>query len=466
MLRRALVPLLFCGALSAQPQPDLTKPPETPPIPDYKLPPVYQTKLANGLQVVLVEDKRFPLITSRLLFYAGSKFDPPERPGLAASVAALLTEGTKTRTQRQIAEELASIGGALSGSASPDTLSLSGGSLSEHLSRFMTLLADVAMNAGFPDNEVQLHKENGKQALIAQRTQPAFLAREQFSKTVFGEANPHAHISTTMEALDKLDAAALAGYRDSFLVPNNGYLILLGSIPARAKTMKLLESHFGKWQQKQTPPPPKIDFPESRRQIVLVDRPGSVQANIHIGQLAVSRKDPQHFPLMMGNVILGGGMTSRMFSEIREKQGFAYDAHSEFDRRREIGVVKGVTQVRNEVIEPALAAVLKEMEGMAKGPVSNDELTDAKNFIAGNFLLGIETQGALVSQLAMTKEMDLPVSYLEQFTQSVRSTEPDAIQAAAKKYIAPDDAAIIVVGDASKIQKALEKYGEVRVVKP
>jgi predicted Zn-dependent peptidase len=381
-------------------------------------------------------------------------------------VAALLTEGTKTRTQRQIAEELASIGGALNGFASPDALTLSGASLSEHLPRFMTILADVALNASFPAGEVQLHRENGKQALIAQRTQPAFLAREQFSKAVFGESNPHAHISTTIEALEKLDVAALAGFRDGYLVPNNGYLIVLGDIPARAAAMKLIESHFGKWQRKEAPAAPTIEFPKAAREIVLVDRPGSVQANINIGQLAVSRKSPEHFALLMSNIILGGGMTSRMFTEIREKQGFAYDAHSEFDRRREVGAVKAVTQVRNEVIEPALAAVLKEMEGVAAAPVTTAELTDAQNYVAGTFLLGVETQSGLAGQLAMTKEMDLPVSYLEQFTERVRSTQPGAIQDAAKKYIAPADATIIVVGDASKVQKALEKYGDVRIVKP
>lgn len=465
-MRAGLLLPLACALLQAQPKVDLTKPPETPPIPSYKLPPVHSAKLANGLQVMLVEDKRFPLVTARIVFHAGSKFDPQDLPGLADAMSALITEGTKTRTQLQIAEETTSIGGSINGSASADAVTIAGSSLSEFFPKLMNLLADVTLNATFPQEEVQLYKENRKQALLAQKTQPAFLANEQFQKTVYGEGSPYAHIAPTPEAIDKLDVKGLTAFRDSHLTPANANLILLGDLPARAETMKVIESHFGKWQQKAAPPAPKMQFPASKREIILVDRPGSVQADIRVGQLSVTRKDQAHFPLLMGNIILGGGMMSRLFSEIREKQGFAYDVHTEFDRNREMGTTEVVTQVRNEVLEPALGGVLKEMEGMGQGPVTATELTDAKNYVAGNFLLGMQTQAGLAGQLAMAKEMDLPVSYLENFTNAVRATEPDQIQNAAKKFIAPEDAVIVVVGDVSKIQAAVEKYGTVRVVKP
>jgi zinc protease len=451
------------AALAAQ---DLTKPPETPPIPAFKLPPVVETKIANGLQVVLIEDKRFPIVTVRMVFQAGSKFDPKDQPGLAGNVAALLTEGTKTRSQRQIAEELASIGGALSGNASPDALTLSASALAEHLPKLLGLMADVAINAAFPTEEIELHRANRKQALMAQKAQPNFLASERFSETVFGAGNPYAHIAPTVEALDKMDAKGLAGFRDTYLVPNNAHLILLGSIPPRAESVKLVESHFGKWPQKPVNVSITMRSPEPKREIILVDRPGSVQADIHAGQLAVTRMHPDQMPLRVGSIILGGGASSRMFNEIREKQGFAYDAHTELDVRRETGVFKAVTQVRNEVIEPAMAALLKELEQMGKERVAAEELSNAKNFVSGTFLLNLETQGGLANQIAMTKEMGIPVSYIENFTVNIRAVEPDQIQKAAAKYITAEDATIVIVGDASKIAKPLEKFGSVRVVKP
>jgi zinc protease len=466
VLREVLFAVCAFAAVSGAQDADLSKPPDTPPIPTYKLPPIHETKLSNGLQLVLVDDKRFPLVTARLVFQAGSKFDPADQPGLASNVAALLTEGTKARNQRQIAEELASIGGALGGGASMDTLTISGSALSENLSKLLELIADVATNASFPTEEVELRKANRKQALMAQRSQPAFLAEERFNLLVFGENNPYAHIAPTIEALDKLDAKSLISYRDTYIVPNNATLILVGSLPQTTQAVKAVESQFTKWQRKGTVPQPKIDFPVPERRLILVDRPGSVQADIHVGQLAVDRSHSDFFPLNVARVILGGGPSSRMFNEIREKHGYAYDAHTEFDPLRQRGTFKAVTQVRNDVISPAMAALLKEMEGMASEAVGKDELEAAKNYMSGLHLLRLETQAGLADQLATAKGMGLPNSYIEDYTVNLRRTDAAQIQAVSKKYIIPDKATIVVVGDAATLAEPLEKFGKVTVVKP
>jgi zinc protease len=443
---------------------DRTKPPETPPIPAFKMPPVHETKLPNGLLAILVEDSRFPLVSVRLSFQAGSKFDPKDMPGLSEAVATLLTQGTKSRSFRDLAEELTSIGATLNGQTSPDVLTLGGSVLSENTAQLLDLLADVALNASFPENEVNLRKQNRKQALLAQQSQPAFLAREKFDELVFGQ-HPYAHIAPTVESLDRIDQKSLIGFRDAFLAPNNAVLVLVGQLPPRSETQKLVRDRFGSWKEKPLPTAPARNFPPSKRQLVLVDRPGSVQADIHVGRLAATRTDPDYYPLLVGNAILGGGTSSRLFLDVREKKSFAYDAHSELDRRKDAGVVTAVTQVRNEVVEPAMEAVLANLSGMAKAPVTATELSDTKNYMSGVFLIGLETQAALADQVDLVKTMGLPNDYLEMFTTHVRSVEPDKIQAAAQKYLAPDKSVIVVVGDASKIEKSLEKFGTVQVEK-
>src|SRR5580700_7032150 len=296
---------------------DRTKPPETPPIPSYKLPPISTVALPNGLTVILIQDSRFPLVTARLNFPAGSKFDPKDMPGLSEAVATLLIEGTKTRTSRQISEEADAIGGSLFGSSGLDSLTLGGSALSENLSKLMSLMADVAINASFPAGEVDLEKRNRVQNLMSERSQPSFLAQEKFAQAVYG-SSPYAHIGPTMESIQKLDVAALASFRDTYLIPNNATLIVLGRMPAREEVMKAITDRFGAWQRKDAPASPKVDTPAPKRQIVLVDRPGSVQADIHVGRLAPTRLTPEYFPLMVGNTILGGGANSRMFKDIRE----------------------------------------------------------------------------------------------------------------------------------------------------
>src|SRR5271168_3877117 len=166
MPAKSLTLFAFAALTLAAQTVDRNKPPETPPIPSYKLPPIAAVTLPNGLSVVLIHDARFPLVTARLTFPAGSKFDPKELPGLSEAVATLLIEGTKTRTSRQISEEADAIGGSLSGSSGPDSLTVAGSALSENLEKLMTLMADVAINASFPAGEVDLEKRNRVQNLM------------------------------------------------------------------------------------------------------------------------------------------------------------------------------------------------------------------------------------------------------------------------------------------------------------
>ncbi|MFB3825115.1 MAG: M16 family metallopeptidase [Bryobacteraceae bacterium] len=441
---------------------DRTKPPVTPPIPDYKLPPTFETKLPNGLTVVLLEDPRFPLVTVRLGFLAGSKYDPQDLPGLAESTAALLTQGTRTRPARQLAEELASIGGVLSGSAGADAITISGNALAENTPRLLELLADVARNPDFSESEVKLRIQNRKQELLAQRSQPAFLAEEKFSAMIYGSAG-YAHVAPTVESLDRMDRKAFVGFQTARLAPNNGFLVLLGKLPPRAETLRLINDYFGSWQRRDLPAEPPAAFPAPARTLSLVDRPGSVQADIHVGRLAVTRSDPDFFPLMLGQFILGGGASSRMFMNIREKQGFAYDAHAELNPRRDTGEFVAVTQVRNEVIQPALQALLDEIGGLVKQPVPAAELERTKNFLSGIFLMRLETQNGLATQLITLKLMGLPNSYLEQYTSRVRSVTAAQIQKAAARYMDPASSAVVVVGDAGVLNKPLAKFGRFTV---
>src|SRR5207245_1316838 len=181
-----------------------------------------------------------------------------------------------------IAEQLAAMGANLNGNSSPDVLTVAGSVLAENTPKLLDLLADVALNANFPEDEVQLRKQNRKQALLAQQSQPSFLAHEKFDKLVYGD-HPYRYFAPTMEALDRMDQKSMIDFRDAHLVPNNAVLILLGRLPAQAETLKLVRDRFGSWQQKAAPAAPEKNFPASKRQIVLVDRPGSVQADIRIG---------------------------------------------------------------------------------------------------------------------------------------------------------------------------------------
>jgi predicted Zn-dependent peptidase len=443
---------------------DLSKPPKTADLPAFKLPDVFEARLANGMEVLLIEQPRFPLATVRLGFHAGSKFDSVELAGLAETTAALLTEGTEERSAREIAEEMAWIGGSLRADASPDAFVIAGNCLAENLPRLVSVIAEVAARATFPPEEVQLRKQNRTQELLAQRSDAGFLADEKFTGVVFNP-HPYGRQDPSPESIARISREALVRFRDEHLAPNNAVLVVLGALPARAQVLKLIEAQFGGWVSKQTPTAPPASFPAPKRNIVLVDRPGSVQADIRIGRLAVNRASPHYFPLLVGNTILGGGTSSRIFANIRERHGFAYDARSVLQPLKDAGVHSAVTQVRNEVLEPALEGLLREMTAISTGPVSAEELSTAQNYLSGVFVMRLETQDSLASQLAALKLMGLPIDYLEKYAASVRAVEPGQIRESAGEYIHPGRASIVVVGDAAEIGKQLESFGTVTVEK-
>jgi zinc protease len=263
-----------------------------------------------------------------------------------------------------------------------------------------------------------------------------------------------------------MDRKALENFRDTFLVPNNAYLILVGKLGARGQIIKAITDQFGSWQEKAVPAYTAPKPPDAKKELVLIDRPGSVQADMRMGKIAVTFNDPAYFPENVASIIEGGGPNSRLFLDIREKRGYAYDVHTEVNALADAGTFSTVTQVRNEVAGDALQAILDHLNRMTKEPVEKQELTEAKSYANGVFLLSMEPQRGLADRLAQIKTMNLPKDYLETYTTKINSVEPDQIEAAAKKTMATDDAAIVVVGDASAIQKSLEKFGNVRVVKP
>ncbi|MBI3210771.1 MAG: insulinase family protein [Candidatus Solibacter usitatus] len=462
-MKSFLAILFLASALKAQTV-DRTKMPDTAPLAPFKLPVIRESKLPNGLTVLLVRDNRIPLVTFRLLFAGGGRLDPASQPGLAETVASLLKEGTAKRSSRQFAEDLAAIGGSLDADSGTDALSVFGTVLSEYTSQFLDLSADVVRNALFPQDEIDLRKENRVQELALQRSQSATLADEKLHRVIFGN-HPYARTLPTPQSIGSIERKDLIAYRDRYLTPGNAVLVLVGDLVSEPVLLSWIRAGFGSWPQKPVPPLPGGSLPKPARSITLIDRPGSAQIDIHLGRHTVKRLDPDYFPLVVASTILGGGASSRLFVNIREKQGYAYDASAHHMGYRDTSLFNVSTQVRDEVLEPALHALSAELDRMGKEPVSAQELSNMKNYLNGVFVLGLASQDGVASQLAALKTNGIPNSYLEQYVTKIRSVEPDQIQRTAAKYFSRDSNAVVIVGDASKIQKTVEKFGKVTVEK-
>ena len=441
-------------------QPEALKqpPPPLPPRP-IKLPTTLETTLSNGLLVVVVADQRLPLVSYRLALRSGDAHDPAELPGLVDMLTGLLTEGTQSRTSREIADEVARLGATLQAGANSDYTTVAASSLTTFSDEILELLADVALRPVFPANEVELTKQNTKESLKQQRAQPSFLATEMVAKVMFG-AHPYSVTAPTPEAIDATTREKLIEFHRSKFVPNNAVLVVAGDVD-HDSLLQRIEDLFGNWQ-----PGAVIgdDFPapptRTARSAYLIDRPGSAQANIVIANSGITRTSPDYFPMLVMHTVLGANASSRLFMNLREEKGYTYGAYSSLDARRTAGTFRATAEVRTPVTGDSLKEFFYELGRIRSEPVSEKELADAKSYLTGVFPIRLETQEGLIDQLVQIKMFGLPNNYLNTYRSQIQSVTREQIQAVALKYVRPDEAAIVIVGDGNQLSEQIKPYAE------
>lgn len=418
-----------------------------------------ETTLSNGLSLVVVEDKRLPLISYRLAFRVGGAFDPPDLPGLTDLLAGLLPEGTQTKTSREIADEIARMGASLSAGATSDYTIVAASALAPFNDPVLALLAEVALEPSFPENEVALAKQNTKESLRQQRAQPSFLASEMVSRVVFGD-HPYSVVAPTPESIDRSSRDEFVKFHRSKLVPNNAVLIVVGDV-RYDDILTQAESLFSTWNRGEDvvanfPAPPV----RTNRKAYLVDRPGSAQSNIVIANSGITRTSPDYFPLMLMHTVLGANASSRLFMNLREDKGYTYGAYSTLDARRTAGSFRVTAEVRTPVTGDSLKEFFYELNRIGSEPVSQKEITDAKSYLTGVFPIRLETQEGLTDQLVQIKMLNLPNDYLQTYRDRVQAVTVEEIQRVARAYVKPDEAAMIVVGDGALVLDQMKPYGE------
>ena len=424
------------------------------------LPEHHEITLSNGLGLVVVEDKRLPLISFRLAFRSGDANDPADLPGLSDMMSSLMTEGTARRNSRQIAEEVERVGATLAVGSSSDFTTVAASSISLYAGEILDLMADVTLNPSFPQNEVDLARENTKQLLIQQRAQPTFLASERLSQVVFGK-HPYSRLSPTPEMLDLMTRDQLVRFRETTYIPNNAVFMVVGDVD-RDTTIAQIEKLFGAWKPGTLP---ELDLPplpkRSARSVYVVDRPGSAQSNIVMANEGITRTSPDYFPMLLMHTILGANASSRLFMNLREEKGYTYGAYSNLDARRLAGTFRASAEVRTPVTGASLHEFFYELERIRDEAVTAEELKNAKAYLAGVFPIRIETQDGLIDQLVSIRMYDLPPDYLETYREAVNAVTAEDIQRVAQAHVTPDSAAIVIVGDAQAISDQVKPYAEV-----
>ena len=413
--------------------------------------------MPNGLKVVVFEDKRFPLVSFRLAFTVGEAHDADDATGQTSALVSMLTEGTKNRSSKQLAEEIERLGAHLSASSSSDNIVVSASSLTFYRTDIMNLMAEVVLTPTFPESELSLYIQNTLENLKFQRSQPNFLADEQISRIIYGK-HPYRVASPSPADVEKITREKLFELHGKSFIPNVATFIVVGDVE-RDEILKEIEEKFGGWQQGSVGEVVFPDPPErTETTLTIVDRPGSAQSNIVISNLAIKRSSEDYFAFLLMNQILGAGASSRLFMNLREEKGYTYGAYSSIDARRLAGSFEATSEVRTAVTGESLKEFFYELNRIRDAKASEQELNDAKNFLTGVFPIRAETQEGLTNLIVSQKLYDLPEDYLQTYRDKINEITIEDVERVAKKYITPDKIALVIVGDAENILEQVKSY--------
>jgi zinc protease len=430
---------------------------------DLAFPAVHHIPLENGLVVDVVTQKQLPIVSLELVIQSGSASDPAGMPGVASMVADMLKEGTKKRSGAQFAEAVEFLGANLGTGAGQETTRVSVSALSEHFDAALSLLAVAAHRPSFDEGELTKLKKRTLDELKLKKDKPGWLARREFQRALYG-SHPYGQYDTTEEVVKKLKRTDLVIYHGVHFTPNNAFMVVVGDVdPEQVKTK--VAQLFGSWKKKDVVKPSYAAAPEHKtRQVIVVDRPASVQSQIIIGNLALKRRDPEFIPLMVANQVLGGSAASRLFMDLREKRSLTYGAYSRIDETVDQGAFRATAAVRTPVTGEAVTGFFEHLERIVTEPVPTPELEAAHRFLADSFPLQIETAERIAELLADLRVYGLPEGYWDTFRSNIRKvTAQDALKAA-QANIRPNSEVVVVVGRAAEVVPMLEKFGPVRVV--
>lgn len=446
-------------------KPVTVMPPLGPPHPLH-LPAVVERTLPNGLRIVLLEDHAQPALWLHLALPAGSIRDPRNRVGLAHMTAALLTKGTTTRTETQIADTVDGLGATLGAGADADYLTISASGLSSYRDTLFDMLADITLRPTFPTVEIDRYRTLVLNSLTQSLADGGVLADIAFDRRLYG-AHPYGDLSNgTPVSLPEITQQDLATFHKTYFTPNVATLFIAGDITIEQATAKAT-SAFGEWERRSVPSlplPPKMLPSVAEPQITLIDRPGSAQTQIRIGTVISGASDPKRYIASVASTILGAGNDNgRLTREVRVKRGLTYDIHSLFDRQAQAGAFEISTFTKTESTAEVLRLALAEAAKLAQDPPTANEVLEGKTLMNGEFALSVATTPGLLARLQGATLYGNGPSDLTLRSERIQAvTAPQVSEALRNLNLR--GAQVVLVGDAKAIEKAVRPLGKVVVI--
>ncbi len=420
----------------------------------FTLPVPKQFTLQNGLTVVLTEQHNLPVVAARLVALGGGGDNPVDRPGLAGFTARMLTEGSKTRTTLQIADDAAQIGARVDANANTDQSWVATHVLKRNIGPDFDLFSDVALHPAFNDKDIERIRSERATALLQINDDPQALADRVALRILYGNSSYGFPRLGSKEAIKDTTRADLEKFWSADYVPANSALVIAGDL-TEAEARSLGEKYFGTWKDtgKRSAVPNVTASPS--QSVYLVDKPGSAQSMLLAATLGVPRSSPDYAAQEVANATLGGLFSSRINMNLREKNGYTYGAFSFFDYHRAPGPFYILSSVRTDTTDKALTEMLKEVAGMQTSPVTPAELALAKDATARSLAGLFETDTSIVATTDDLFVYGLPLNFYSALPAKVDAVNGADVERMAKEHFVPGKMFVVVVGDRQKIGSGL-----------
>jgi len=388
------------------------------------------------------------MVSIELLIEAGSRYDNEE--GVANLVARLLTYGTKRRSALQISDTVDFIGASLSASCGEDAASVSLTILKKDLATGLDLLADILTASTFPQEEIDRQKQAVIAGIKAREESPGSIAQRRFAAALYPQSPYGRPVEGNEASVKAISQASLQEFYQRFYRPNRAIMAVVGDI-SQDELIRALNQSLRSWTKGEPRGKPLVPSTIGEAQVIRVNK-DLTQANIILGQQGISRENPDYYAIQVMNCILGGGgFSSRAMDAIRNERGLAYSVYSYFSAERSRGSFELVMQTKNETALEAIRLAQTEIRRIREESVTDQELSDAKDYLIGSFPLRLDTNRRVASFLVQVEFYQLGLDYPERYSDLIRKVTREDVERVARQYLHPEKLITVVVGNQKKI---------------
>ncbi len=432
---------------------------------DIQMPKVERVTLANGMQLFLVEDHELPLINLSAAIHTGSLYEPADKTGLAGITGEVMrTGGTTDLTGDEIDERLERIAASVETGIGLTSGYASASSLKEDFDTALTTLADLLMHPAFRQNKLDLAKMQHRSGISRRNDDPGDVASREFGKLIYGPDSIYARQTeyATIEAITRDD---LVAFHKRFYGPNNMMVAVSGDFNTADMVAKITKAFEG-WNRVEPGliPAPGVNYPY-KATVNLVAKDDINQSNIYLGHIGGRLDDPDYYALVLMNRVLGGGFTSRLFRNVRSREGLAYSVFgnysADFDHE---GVFTVGCETQSAKTVYAIKAMRREVQRITEAEVTDEELAVAKESFLNSFVFNFASKGNIVRRLMTYAYYGYPEDFLQKTKANVEKVTKADVLRVARKHLRPDALQILVVGKAQDFDQPLSTLGEVRQI--